>query len=134
MNPANRASKRMKAERRIGVFVIAIFICSFVFERFQSGSGVAEQVTDLSAVYRKAGIESFYTNSIFQSLQFHGPITWSWRARPREVVLQGKIELSEWRTYLILHPAVRSNWSDGSIKYGHPVADRLVISYLSVDM
>jgi hypothetical protein len=81
---------------------------------------------------------AFYTNSIFQSLRFTGPIAWRRSTlRGSVVTLKGHLDVDNWQKFLESRPSLASEHVDAgrfNLQYGHRFGDWLVMTTLSVDM
>jgi hypothetical protein len=121
----------------IAAALVAVF--GLIFS-ISDRSGTAKNVAELEKVYKKAGygLGSFYTNSVFRALDFTGAIAWRRGGVRPFVELKGSINTLSWKKFSekALASELASSIDAGRffLQYGHRVGERLVITYLSIDL
>jgi hypothetical protein len=99
-------------------------------------AGTAKDKLQLRDIYRGAGPEmaAFYTNSIFQSLPFSGPIAWQRStARAPIISLKGRVDAGAWKAFLERRRDLVPDNAFGNpfyLQYGHRVGNWLVITLI----
>ena len=99
------------------VAAFGVFIAYSVVSVFIPRQGTAARISDLQAVYAKAGprIASTFTNSLIQKFPFDGPINWKLIFfKDTAVFLYGKVETNGLHQFISSHPDTRFLWMGDS--------------------
>lgn len=98
----------------VAILAIGSVILWHAFRFFAGERGVANGVSDLFEVYRKAGsaVGSTFTNSLIQQFPFEGPIDWhlGYWADPF-VSLSGRVNSNALHRYIAANASVQFIWS-----------------------
>ncbi len=124
--------RRMSKKITIRVLLLLVaafgaFIVYSVASVFIPRQGTAIRVSDLQAVYAKAGprIASTFTNSLIQKFPFGGPIDWKLIFfKDTALFLSGKVDTNGLHQFISSNPDTRFLWSGAGseIEEGWPSA------------
>jgi hypothetical protein len=113
---------------RVVLFLVAafgIFVVYSVVSVFIPRHGTVAHVSDLQAVYAKAGpsIGSTFTNSLLQKFPFEGPIDWKLIFfKDTALFLSGRVDTNGLHQFISSHPDTRFIWTgaDSEVEEGWP--------------